>query len=482
MKKKDIITFLIVFIIAIISTINFIKPHYSIDTVEFLNNGYETYINSKFLVDGRIFSVILLKLVIDLPMKYVIPILYVIGILISSVAVIYLRNLIKKYAQSEETIFPTIIAYVTIFNFMYIDAFQFMEIPIIAISILLFIISAKLIIEKEKNYLVKSIILLIIAMFCYQGTVNVLITTAFVLTIIKNRKINKEVITDMLKTGILLLAAIFVNYLFTLIVGGTDRIEFNIIEGIIYAIINVFLLMFNSCMQYPQYLQLAIISIITIYCIIKRIKILNIICIYIVALFCNIIILAPTGSGIITSQYGRIFFSIGAIIGYILMYLWCTNTEIRNSKFIKGITILYFISILIIYFQYTYFYNKGQEIDKYIITEINKVISQHEEETGTKIKKYAYKIGESYKQLETRKFLDEQCGNVIYQTVLTGRRILEGISSKIFSLYTNREIEKVFVEDEVFDKYFQNKTLEDTEKIISRQRFVFVEDTVYFVL
>ena len=140
MKKKDIITFLIVFIIAIISTINFIKPHYSIDTVEFLNNGYETYINSKFLVDGRIFSVILLKLVIDLPMKYVIPILYVIGILISSVAVIYLRNLIKKYAQSEETIFPTIIAYVTIFNFMYIDAFQFMEIPIIAISILLFII------------------------------------------------------------------------------------------------------------------------------------------------------------------------------------------------------------------------------------------------------------------------------------------------------------------------------------------------------
>ena len=61
MKKKEIITFIIVFAVAIISTIFFLQPHYSIDTVEFLTNGYDRYIQDKFLVDGRIFSVLLLN-------------------------------------------------------------------------------------------------------------------------------------------------------------------------------------------------------------------------------------------------------------------------------------------------------------------------------------------------------------------------------------------------------------------------------------
>ena len=87
MKKREVLTFIVIFCIAIFSTIFFLKPHYSIDTVEFLNNGYDAYIQSKFLVDGRIFSVLLLKLVIDIPMRFVIPILDVIGILISCIAV-----------------------------------------------------------------------------------------------------------------------------------------------------------------------------------------------------------------------------------------------------------------------------------------------------------------------------------------------------------------------------------------------------------
>lgn len=488
MKKHQTLLFTIIFCVAILSTIFFLKPHYSIDTVEFLNNGYKAYIQDKFLVDGRIFSVLLLKLVINIPMKYVIPILYVIGILISCISVMYIRKLIIKYAKTENknlNIIPTIISYVIIFNFMYIDAFQFIEFPIIALSVLLFIISAKIIVEEEKGYMLKALILSLIAMFCYQGTINVLIATTFVISIIKRGKLDSKVVLDMLKVGIILLITILINYGFTVIVGGTSRIDFNIIKNCKNALINLYLIIFNSNSLYPEYLQLVFILIITIYYLyIKKTKILNLLWIYCVSLGINIILLITTGDGIIgpLSQWGRVFFTVGALIGYMFMYLWCTDESIRKSKFIRTIIVIYFVTIVITYFQYTYFYMKGQYIDEYIITNIDSVISQYEEKTGTKIKKYAYEIDfNNYKILETKHILNKKYNERNYTTIIGARRSYEGISSILFDIYSNRKIEKVIFYDDYLDNYFENIDFSRLE-LFDEKRFVFEGDTVYIVL
>lgn len=490
MKKKEAVIFIIILFIAIISTINFLKPHYSIDTVEFLQNGFESYINSKFLVDGRIFSVLLLKFVINLPMEYIIPITYAIGIAISCIAVMYLKNILIEYKEKLDTeinsnirkdIISTIIGYVIIFNFMYPDSFQFIEFPIIAISILLYIIASKLIVEGNKGYILKSIILVIIALFCYQGTLSVLIFTVFVLEIIQNEKINKKLILSILKTGAILLIGLIINYLFTLLAGGTSRISFSVIENLKNAFINLFLIIFNSENQYPQYLQLIFTSLIIIFCIFlyDRKKVLNIIYIYIAGFLSSIIILSITEIKAFTFfLQGRILFSIGALIGYIIMYLWCTSNVIEKSKFMKIIITVYTASILIINFQYTYFYMKGQEIDKYIITKIDNIITEYEKEEGVKIKKYSYKIESDTSIWNTEKILKSNYPNRIYNIISNGRRTSTILNSGLFKIYANREIEITNFEDEIYERYFENINKYE----FNEERFIFIGDTVYIVL
>lgn len=486
MKKHQILLFTIIFCVAILSTIFFLKPHYCIDTLEFLTNGYESYIKAKFLVDGRIFSTLLLKLAINLPMKYVIPILYVIGILISCISVMYIRRWIIKYTKTEEklNILPTVISYVIIFNFMYIDTFQFFEFPIIALSVLLFIISAKIIVEEEKGYMLKSLMLSLIAMFCYQGTINVFIATGFVFSIIENKKINKKLILDVLKMGIVLLITVVINYGFTEIVGGTSRVNLNIIKNFKIALIDLYLIIFNSGKHYPQYLQLIFILIITIYCLIKKYKVMNLIYIYVVGICANIIILIGTGEApeIVLSQNGRMFISIGALIGYMLMYLWCNHEEIRNFKIMKAITIVYFATILITYFQYTYMYMKGQNIDKYIINSIDQAISKYEEETGNKIEKYTYTVSfENYEILESYNILKKEYNEMNYTTIQKARLSTATINEVLFWEYANRKIERVYPNENWQKKYFENIDFNKLE-LFDEKRFAFEGDTVYIVL
>lgn len=476
MKKKKLTTFIIVLIIAILSTVNFLRPHYSIDTIEFMANGFESYINSKFLVDGRIFSVLLLKLVIEQPMEYVIPITYIIGILISCLTVMYLSEIIRKNKQSNNIIIPTIISYLTIFNFMYIDTFQFLEFPIIAISLLLYIISANIIINEKKGNFIKSIILMIIAMFCYQGTVIAFIVTAFVLSIIKNGKINRNLIINMLKVIGLLILSIGINYIFTVFVGETQRLDFNIIENLKNAIISLYLMIFNSGTQYPEFLQLIFVMLIIICCIKHKIKILNIIFIYLICIFCPIIILGVTTDNLI-GNFGRVLFSIGSLIGYIMMYLWCTSDIIEKSRFMKLIIFIYSLTILITYTQYTYFYMKGQDIDKNIITKIDCIIQEYEENTGNKINKYAYKVEGNSKIWSSRDILNKEYTNEIYTIIVNGRRTSEMINEKLFEIYTERQIQITVFEDEVYEKYFKEKQLDK----FNEERFVFIEDTVYMI-
>lgn len=483
MKKKEIATFCIIFVVAIISTIFFLQPHYSIDTIEFLNNGYKNYIESKFLIDGRIFSVLLLKFVINYPMKYVIPITYVIGILISCISIMYIRKWIIKQVQTEEKInfFLTMIAYVIVFNFMYIDAFQFMEFPIIALSVLLFMISAKILIEKEKNSFEKSIVLSIIAMFCYQGTMNFFIAVGFTFSIIKNKKINKELIIDILKIGTIILIATLVNYGFTEIVGGTDRLDFNIIENFITGIISLFLISFSGNSHYPEYLQLIFFILISCYCLAKRIKISNLIFIYLISFIANIFLLMGSAEGIINvNQWGRVFFSVGSAIGCLFMYLWCVEKKIQSSKVMKIILTIYFITLFITYLKYTYLYMRGEYIDKYIITNMDKIITQYEEKTGNKIERYDYSLVSEYDILDTCSILNKNYTNMNYNTILQGRRTIEGISGTLFGIYANRKIERTLGEHGWEEKYFENVDFSNLKRF-DEKRFVFDGNTVYII-
>lgn len=475
MNKRERITFVVIFCIAILSTIIFLQPHYSIDTIEFMQNGYENYVTSKFLVDGRIFSALLLGVVIAMPMQYIIPIMHILGILISCITTMYVRKILIEY-NHKNAILATIIAYITVFNFMYIDVFTYIEFPIIAISILLYIIASKLLVEQKKGYLLKSTGLVMIAMFCYQGTISTFIATTFVLSIIENKKINKTILLDMSKVIVICLITVIVNYGFTMLAGGTQRINFRFIENVKNGFITLFFLIFNSGNQYIPFLQLAFTIIIISYCLFKHHNIRNIIWIYMASMFAVLPILSITQGTLLKFQWGRIYFSIGALIGYIFMYLYCNGNWMEKEKFLKIVIMLYLISLLFTYVEYTYFYMVGQGIDKKLITQIDSVISEYEKNNNVSIKKYAYRIRSDSKTWSIESILNNNYTDRKLCTIYTGRRT-QIMRAELFKIYSNREIEITIFEDEIYEKYFVNRELNE----ISEENFVFIDDTVYIV-
>ena len=71
-----------------------------------------------------------------------------------------------------------------------------------SVSILISIIAAQTIVDKKKNYIIKGLVLSIISVVFYQGTLNWLFTITFVLSLFKEKNINIQVIRNLVLSGI----------------------------------------------------------------------------------------------------------------------------------------------------------------------------------------------------------------------------------------------------------------------------------------
>ena len=77
---------------------------------------------------------------------------------------------------------------------MYLDNMYFVENIIMAISVLLFIKSADILVEKNNKYLLKSGVLTILGVLAYQGTIGLFFTYVVLFSILKNDKNIKQII------------------------------------------------------------------------------------------------------------------------------------------------------------------------------------------------------------------------------------------------------------------------------------------------
>ena len=139
-KKKNIILFAALFFITILIYWNYITMHYATDTYNIINVGYTRYAIEWSLKDGRIFMSLIGLIANKLQTPFTIYVigLLVIAIFISCIATIKLKDIILKYKKTDHLyyeIIATIIAYVTIFNFMYVENMYFVECAVMAMSI-----------------------------------------------------------------------------------------------------------------------------------------------------------------------------------------------------------------------------------------------------------------------------------------------------------------------------------------------------------
>lgn len=483
-KKRNLIIYLILILITIIMCFPYLTEHYSSDDYTIIGYGYYKYGIEKFLNDGRVFSSVITLLAgyWNLPIKVFIQGLFYIGILISCLCVIKIKNIITKIKPEKnlkETVFVLGISYCIIFNFMYLENMYFAEIPIMALGILLFIKSSEKLVESK--YL-KSLAYLIIGELCYQGTINFFITFTFLLLIIKNKEIDKEVIKKVIISGLFCLISVGINLIQIKICGkifGLEQIRLGGIQkipaNITYIMLHIGDLLTNTCNFFPKYgflIFLLILYITTFIYDLVKIKeysnSFNLLLISIVAIFSsvaiNIVSLSSFG-------LGRMVFSIGALIGLIFMYLYCSTNIFGESKIFKYF-LLFALSIYIVmnFLNYTlqmYCNKKANEMDKEEALQVNEYILEYEKNNNIEVKNIAF----TYDKNITWNY------NLFFDTSYTSRALMIWwCNIDALNYYTGRKLETVQMDKNIYYAYFKGK---DWDKL-DKEQFVFKGDTVFY--
>ncbi len=482
MKKKIIIYFCIV-IIASMIFFPFFTMHYSTDTYRLIKMGYKRYSIEYSLNDGRIFMYIIGQLAdkMNININAYVVILTVLAIIISCICIIKLIGIMAKYKKKDEIIITSLIAYVTIMNFMYLENLYFTEGIVMSISILLFILAAEYLNEKEN--IIKVIILVLLGVFCYQGTINVFITFYFVFALIKNKKINKEIIKNMIIVMLISLFCIAINMLQIKICGKIYGLEqtrtgsiSEIFANIIYIIANIYKILIYSSELFPKYLFLIfLISILIITAIWdkkennKFSNTINILLITVVAIISSVIINIVSLSSF---GLGRMVFSIGALIGLIFIYLYCTTTIFEkqtNYKYVMiTILIIYVIMNILNTLNILISHKQANKLDKEETLKVNEYMLEYEQNNNIEIKNIAIAYDKNvtwcYNELKHKSLYTHRALMIWWCNVDT------------INYYTSRNLQKVQMKPEIYDTYFKDKDWDKLEK----EQFIFEGDTMYY--
>ena len=482
MKKKIIIYFCIV-IIASMIFFPFFTMHYSTDIYRLIKMGYKRYSIEYSLNDGRIFMYIIGQLAdkMNININAYVVILTVLAIIISCICIIKLIGIMAKYKKKDEIIITSLIAYVTIMNFMYLENLYFTEGIVMSISILLFILAAEYLNEKEN--IIKVIILVLLGVFCYQGTINVFITFYFVFALIKNKKINKEIIKNMIIVMLISLFCIAINMLQIKICGKIYGLEqtrtgsiSEIFANIIYIIANIYKILIYSSELFPKYLFLIfLISILIITAIWdkkennKFSNTINILLITVVAIISSVIINIVSLSSF---GLGRMVFSIGALIGLIFIYLYCTTTIFEkqtNYKYVMiTILIIYVIMNILNTLNILISHKQANKLDKEETLKVNEYMLEYEQNNNIEIKNIAIAYDKNvtwcYNELKHKSLYTHRALMIWWCNVDT------------INYYTSRNLQKVQMKPEIYDTYFKDKDWDKLEK----EQFIFEGDTMYY--
>lgn len=481
--KKNIIIYFCIVIIASMMFFPFFTMHYSTDTYRLIEMGYERYSIEYSLNDGRIFMYIIGQLAdkMNININAYVVILTVLAIIISCICIIKLIEIMTKYKKKDGIIITSLIAYVTIMNFMYLENLYFTECIVMSISILLFILAAEYLNEKEN--IIKVIILVLLGIFCYQGTINVFITFYFVFALIKNKKLNKEIIKNMIIVMLIALFCIAINMLQIKICGKIYGLEqtrtgsiSEIFANIIYIITNVYKILVYSSELFPKYLFLIFLISISIITAIwdkkennKYSNIINILLITVVAIISSVLINIVSLSSF---GLGRMVFSIGALLGLIFMYLYCTTTIFEkqtNYKYVMiTILIIYVIMNILNTLNILISHKQANELDKQETLKVNEYMLEYEQNNNIEIKNIAITYDKNvtwcYNELKHKSLYTHRALMIWWCNVDT------------INYYTNRNLQKVQMKAEIYDTYFKDKDWDKLEK----EQFVFEGDTMYY--
>lgn len=484
-NRNNIIIFFTVLIISLIIFKEWLPGHYATDTYDVINKGYSGYSIINSLKDGRIFMNLIMQIasILNLDIIVLEQATLILAIIICSISIVYLKSLAMRFIKEKKLlkeVLLTIASFVVIFNFMFLENMYYLECLVMALGILTSIISAKVLILDEKNNVIKSLLLMILSVAFYQGTTNFYVTLVVFLACIKHEKEDNVIIKKFLQGGVVWAVSMLTNYV--LINSLQDLINIhsyrtgniqNICYNFLYIIKNIPNMIINTNFYFPKYLfilNIVILLALGIYYFFKtkeKYKIGYIIllcfCAYFSCFAISLVTLASFGSA-------RMMFSLGALIGLLVMY-YLVNSNNKDLFFIICIGILIIYTGITTY-EYIDKTNKQVEINKKDIEHVQnveKIIKKYESESGRKI---------NYIAFCKDKFSDVTYRN-LYSTALEDSSI-EPTWSRLglVNYWTNRNLTEIKMDEEIYKQYFKDKDWNE----FSEEQIVFIDETMYYCI
>lgn len=438
LNKKVIFIILTLFSIAIF--LPWINMHYTLDNYTIGNLGYDVYSKQWSLIGGRLFMFEWLQLAkcLNIPLNVFVMLNSIIAILVSNISIILIYDFVLKNLKSSEKYNKFIIILVCssiIYNFMFIDIMYFVENGVISLSILMYLISAKLLVNSKniKDY-IGSLIIAIIGVFLYQGTIGMLIMFLLLFSIIKGEK--------KYFTYIAALAGMFIalalNWIFVKLMGNLLELNQGRISSLSDIPINILFIvnsagkiLIQTCNLFPKFLYMILIIVtLGLICADKDWKLLKQVClIFLMAFLSSSILFILSRSSFFT---GRMRQPIGASLGMILLVLYLKGGQ---KNYLKNITLALLVLIIgITTFMYEFTMYEQlivNKLEKKECEEIAQYVSNYEKINNIKVDTYI----EIYEDKNEKAFYP-QTRNVIDSIDASGLRHW-GISYSTYKHYEN---------------------------------------------
>lgn len=325
---------------------------------------------------------------------------YVMAIFCITFSVYELFGLINSKVQNKTL--SLLISIITIINPFSIELFMYIEKGILTLAVLLSVLAVKQFVKYlngDKKSLIWMVLLMLVAVFSYQGVVGIYIAIATVFIILYTKNIKQFV-----KNNVIILLGYgipaVINLLTVRLFFVNDRVNGQIILGeSVQKILQGTKSMFNTYGILPRGMFLILLCLVILLTFMVIIlnkekvskKVIRILGLLYVILATIGITLAPQIMQNTASIWfvPRSTYSFAGIIGIILMYMvLCTNGyKVKNKIEITHISII-LISIILLIVQF-YRFNKI-EIDHYNLNYMDKINSM---QIGNKIKEYEKETG-----------------------------------------------------------------------------------------
>ena len=165
-------------------------------------------------------------------------------------------------------------------------------------------------------------------------------------------------------------------------------------------------------------------------------------------------------------------FSVGALIGIIYMYLYCTTDIIEEKSVFKYIVICILILYTVINVWNTLniliSHREANKLDKQEAIQANKFIDEYEAESGLKVKyiavAYDSNVTWNYKEIKHKSLYTHRALMIWWCNVQT------------INYFGNRNLEKIPMNKKIYDENFDGKDWD----CLNKDQFIFEGDTLYY--